>query len=188
MTKVFFVRHARPNYDNHDDLFRELSPQGMEDRKLVTEFLSDKDIDLVFSSPYRRAVDTIKPFAKQNGLDIEMVEDFRERKADDSWIRDFSEFARKQWDDFGYRLSGGECLKEVQDRNITALNEILKKHPGKNIVIGSHGTALCTVINHFERSFGYDDFERAKDIMPWIVEFDFDENAVCIGIREHRVK
>ena len=29
MTKVFFVRHAEPNYDNHDDRSRELSPRGM---------------------------------------------------------------------------------------------------------------------------------------------------------------
>lgn len=188
MTKVFFVRHARPNYDNHDDLLRELSPQGMKDRSLVTEFLSDKDIDIIFSSPYKRAVDTLKPFAEQCGLDIEMIEDFKERKVDASWIEDFTEFARKQWNDFNYKLSGGECLKEVQDRNVSALYEILKKHPGKNIVIGSHGTALCTLINYFERSFGYDDFERVKGIMPWIVEFDFDDNAVCVGICEHSVK
>ena len=31
MTKVFFVRHAEPNYENHDDRSRELSPCGMEE-------------------------------------------------------------------------------------------------------------------------------------------------------------
>ena len=41
MTRVYFVRHAEPNYDNHDDALRELSPKGMEDRKLVTDFLAD---------------------------------------------------------------------------------------------------------------------------------------------------
>ena len=35
MTKVFFVRHAEPNYDNHDDRSLELSPRGMEDRKKI---------------------------------------------------------------------------------------------------------------------------------------------------------
>ena len=45
MTKVFFVRHAEPNYDNHDDRSRELSPRGMEDRKKVTSFLADKNRD-----------------------------------------------------------------------------------------------------------------------------------------------
>ena len=47
MTKVYFIRHAEPNYSNHDDLLRELTPKGMEDRKIVTEYLSNKKIDTV---------------------------------------------------------------------------------------------------------------------------------------------
>ena len=53
MTKVYFVRHAEPNYNNHNDALRELSEKGMEDRKLVTKFLADKNIDVVLSSPYK---------------------------------------------------------------------------------------------------------------------------------------
>ena len=61
-TTVYFVRHAQPNYKNHDDMLRELSAKGLQDRKLVTNFLKDKEIDMVFSSPYKRAVDTVKDF------------------------------------------------------------------------------------------------------------------------------
>ena len=46
-TIVYFVRHAQPNYENHDDMLRELSAKGLQDRKLVTDFLKDKEIDLV---------------------------------------------------------------------------------------------------------------------------------------------
>ncbi len=63
MTTVYFVRHAAPNLHNHDDLTRELTEQGLQDRKQVTAFLRDKGIDVIFSSPYKRAVDTIKEFA-----------------------------------------------------------------------------------------------------------------------------
>ncbi len=188
MTRFYFVRHAEPDYSNHNDCLRELSPCGMADRELVTGFLSDKHIDVVISSPFRRAVDTVKPFAEKNGLEIEIMEDFRERKVDSCWIEDFAEFARKQWSDFDYRLSDGECLREVQDRNIRAVKIVLRKYPGKNIVIGSHGTALSTVINYFDRSFGYDEFEIIKNRMPWIVEFDFDDNAECIAIRQFVLK
>ena len=37
MTTVYFIRHAEPNYNNHDDMSRDLSPKGLEDLKLVTE-------------------------------------------------------------------------------------------------------------------------------------------------------
>ena len=147
MTKVFFVRHAEPNYNNHNDALRELSPKGMEDRKLVTQFLLDKQIDVVISSPYKRAIDTVAHFAENYGYSIRIMDDFRERRVDSCWIEDFTEFSKKQWSDFTYKLSDGECLKEVQDRNIAALTEVLEKYPGKNIVIGSHGTALSTILN-----------------------------------------
>ena len=31
MTNIYFVRHAEPNYSNHDDLTRELSTKGLQD-------------------------------------------------------------------------------------------------------------------------------------------------------------
>ncbi|WP_026498225.1 histidine phosphatase family protein [Butyrivibrio sp. WCD2001] len=185
MTKVFFVRHAEPNYDNHDDRIRELSPRGMEDRKKVTAFLADKNIDIVISSPFKRAVDTVQDFADKNGLTVEIVEDFRERKVDSGWIEDFASFSKKQWSNYSFKLSDGECLREVQDRNIAALDNVLKKYPGKNIVVGSHGTALSTIINYYDKSFGYDDFENIRFLMPWIVEFSFDELGNCTDIKRH---
>ena len=65
MTTIYFVRHAEPNYNNHDDMSRELTHKGLKDRVLVTDFLADKQIDVVLSSPYKRAVDTVKEFAEK---------------------------------------------------------------------------------------------------------------------------
>ena len=185
-TTVYFVRHAQPNYENHDDMLRELSAKGLEDRKLVTEFLKDKEIDIVLSSPFKRAVDTVKDFAMAEGMDIIIVDDFRERRIDSKWIDDFISFSKRQWEDFDYKLSDGECLREVQNRNIAALNKVLEKYAGKNIVVGSHGTALSTVINYFDRTFGYSDFENIKNLMPWIVEFVF-EGKDCVAIHKHNI-
>ena len=75
MTKVYYVRHAEPNYDNHNDALRELTLKGLDDRKLVTKFLADKEINVAVSSPFRRAVDTIKEFADLKGIKIELLED-----------------------------------------------------------------------------------------------------------------
>lgn len=46
LTTVFYVRHAEPNYHNHDDAARELSSKGLNDRKLVTQFLKEKILTL----------------------------------------------------------------------------------------------------------------------------------------------
>ena len=185
MTRVCFVRHAQPNYDNHNDALRELSPKGMQDRSLVTRFLKDRRIDVAVSSPYKRAIDTIREFTDSAGLEIELVDGFRERKVDSGWIADFTSFARRQWEDFSFKLSDGECLGEVQQRNVAALKELLERYSGKNIVVGSHGTALSTVLNHYDHSYGYQDFADMRDKMPWIVELVFDDEGNCLEITKH---
>lgn len=187
MTKVYYVRHAEPNYRNHDDRTRELTEKGLSDRKKVTAFLWDKEITVAVSSPFKRALDTIKDFADLSGLEIELIEDFRERKIDSEWVEDFTAFSQKQWSDFSYKLSDGECLQEVQDRNVAALKRLIEKHKGKNIVLGGHGTALCTILNYFDASFGYQDFLEMKAKMPWIVELVFDDELQYSGVLKHEI-
>ncbi|MBO5666764.1 MAG: histidine phosphatase family protein [Firmicutes bacterium] len=184
--KVYFVRHAEPNYENHDDLTRELTEQGRRDTLLVTEFLKDKEIGAVWSSPYHRAIDTVKDFADKAGLTIETDYDFRERKVGDGWLEDFDSFAEKQWADFEFALEHGEALGEVQKRNLDALKKVLDRVVPQqiNVAIGSHGTALSTVVNFFDPTFGYEDFQRIVDLMPWIVELEF-EGDRCVGVKEY---
>ena len=119
-------------------------------------------------------------------LEIETMEDFRERRMDSGWIADFEEFCRSQWADFDYKLSDGETLNEVQRRNIRALNAVLARYDGKNIVIGSHGTALSVIINHFDRSFGYAQFQQIRNLMPWVVRFAF-EDGLCRQIQPYNL-
>lgn len=181
MTTIYFVRHAEPDFTIHEDRIRPLTGKGLADRILVSEFLADKDIQVVLSSPYLRSVDTVKDFADKNNLTVKMVEDFRERKVDSIWIEDFNSFTKSQWEDFDYKLSDGECLREVQTRNIRAVEEALNGYEGKNIVIGTHGTALSTIIHYYQNTYSYEDFNRMKGIMPWVVKMRF-EKTECISI------
>ena len=184
MTSIYFVRHAEPNFNNHDDMTRELSPKGMEDRKLVTHFLADKSVDVMLSSPFKRAVDTIKDFAEIYGHKIEIIDDFRERSVGNCWIEDFNSFRKRQWEDFDFKLADGEALNEVQQRNVSALNNVLQQYSNKTIVIGSHGTALSTIINYYYPSFQFAEFEKINMLMPWIVHFMF-EGKQCTRIEQY---
>ena len=103
-------------------------------------------------------------------------------------------FTQKQWENFSFKLPGGESLNEVRKRNISGLESVLRKYCGKNVAIGSHGTALSKItiddiktepiINYYDNSFGYKDFEKIKYIMPFVVEFVFDD-LICIKIEKH---
>ncbi|MGT2742608.1 histidine phosphatase family protein [Streptococcus plurextorum] len=181
--KIYFIRHCEPNYDNHNDRERELTEKGLQDCQLLIDYFSDKKIDKIFSSPYKRAYDTVFPLSEKYGLEIQIVHDFRERKIDSVWIDDFTSFTQKQWLDFSYKLSDGESLQEVQDRNIAALSDILRKHHKEHIVIGSHGTAISTIINYFIPAFNYNDFNQIKSLMPFVLVLTFeDDKGVSINL------
>ena len=183
MTTIIFVRHAETNRQNHDERLRELSPQGMEDRKRVTEYLSEKKIDAVLSSPYQRAVDTVADYAQTHGFEIECIDDFRERELS-GWLEDFDAFAKRQWEDFDYKRPGCESLREAQRRCVAALETVLRNDAGKTVVIGCHGVALSTVVNYYDSAFGYREFSQIKNVMPWIVELEFDADGSCTEIRQ----
>jgi 2,3-bisphosphoglycerate-dependent phosphoglycerate mutase len=185
-TAVYFIRHAQADNAVRDGRIRPLTEKGMRDRALVTAFLQDKGIDVVLSSPFKRAVDTVADFAMKKNLGIELVEDFRERKSDSDMGRgrpEFDAFMERQWADFTYTLSDGECLADVRERNIAAFNEALAKYRGKNIVIGTHGTALSAIINYYDKTYGFADFMAMVDVLPWVVKMDFDGEA-CVGIEK----
>ncbi len=187
MTQIYFVRHAEPNYRNHDEVLRELSERGEQDRHLVTEFLLDKGIDAILSSPYVRAVETVRPFADAVRKPITHVADFRERRVADGWIDDFDSFCRQQWEDRSFRLPGGECLNEVQERNIAALTRVLHEYEGQRVVIGGHGTSIATVLAWYDPAFTGRDFEGIRRLMPWIVRLDF-EGETLVGMEQFRIK
>jgi 2,3-bisphosphoglycerate-dependent phosphoglycerate mutase len=185
MTTIYFVRHCESDTSIHDDRIRPLTTKGLADRELVTAYLQAKDIDIVLSSPYKRANDTISDYADKAGLGIHHVENFRERKIGNVWLPDdeFWQYIRQNWADFSYKLADGECLAEVQERNIAALNDVLARHKDKNVVIGTHGTALSTIINYYDKTYGFNDFMAMVKIMPWVVRMDFNDDG-CVGMEK----
>jgi 2,3-bisphosphoglycerate-dependent phosphoglycerate mutase len=185
-TTIYFVRHAQSDHNVKDDLTRPLTPKGMEDTKKVTKALKDRNITKIYSSPYQRTMATVNDLANYLGLDILTIDDFRERTVG-RWVEDFKEFSRNQWKDFNYKLQGGESLREVQERNISALWNVISDNMGKNIVIGTHGTALSTIINYFNPKFGFDSFWNIIDRVPYIVCFQF-EGQELNDIEELEIK
>ena len=180
MTTIHFIRHATPDRTAGTDATFPLTKKGQADVALVTSYLKDKAIDVVLSSPFKRSYDTVADFAKTAGLTIEVIEDFRERAiSGERWIDDFETFAAKQWADFSYKLPDGECLAEVQTRNIAALEDVLIRYKGKNIVVGTHGTALSMIILYHDPTFSYDEFMAMP--MPWVSKMTFDgQKCICI--------
>jgi len=92
-------------------------------------------------------VDTIAETAAY--FEREIITDERLREREKGLDGNNYGMFQKRWADHNYHEEGGESISIVQERNMIALNDILSKDAGKNIVVGTHGTALGTILNLF---------------------------------------
>lgn len=181
MTNIYFVRHAQPIHSWEDDRTRPLTAEGLSDSRNVTELLKTVSINCFYSSPYKRSIDTILESSHIFQMNIYIDERFRERKKGIDGNN--HDMFQKRWADFNFCEEGGEPLSHVQRRNVEVLSEILSKHKNENIVIGTHGTALSTILNYYDSSFSCNDFLRIIDYMPYVIRLDFN-GTDCIGQEE----
>ena len=175
MTTVYFVRHAQSDASIRDGRIRPLTDKGLKDAKSLALLFKNIEIDQIVSSPYKRAIDTVLPLADQHKLKIITIDDFKERRSDSIQTIEMTKLIEMQWNDYTYTLSDGECLKDVQNRNISALRRVLAENNEKTIIIGTHGMALCTIM-HFYRPLNVIDLRRILLTMPYIIRMDFDDD------------
>lgn len=171
-TTIYLVRHCQPVESVREEMIRPLTPKGKADAAQVTRCLWDKDIDAVYSSPYIRAIDTIRDFADKKGLPIQTDPAFREREMGEEWIEgeEWVLRNRNQWEDFNCPMSrGGESLRQVEARIRPAFDRALAAHPGGRIVIVGHGTAFSVLLHSLDASFGYPQMMKITVRNPWII-------------------
>jgi len=181
MTKVYFVRHAQPDFNWKNDFSRPLTNEGIADSCQVRDVLALIHLDFAISSPYLRSMKTVEECAVMHGLTVYTDERFREREK--GCEGNNMEMFQRRWADHDYHEDGGESLRSVQERNIAALNDVLDNHRDESVLIGTHGTALSTILNYYDNFFSCNDFLRLIDYMPYIIRLDFD-GRICVGKEE----
>ena len=186
MVKIYFVRHAQPDFSHQTDLTRPLTTEGKKDSEAITEFFKGKSVDAFYCSPYKRSLDTIKGAADFHKKEIIMDYRLRERGKGPNG-NNYGMF-QKRWADHDYHEEGGESIGMVQKRNMEALKEILRANDGKTLVIGTHGTALSTILNYYNNDFGCEDFLRIIDWMPYIIELDFEGDKLVSQIEHMHIE
>lgn len=174
MKQIYFLRHSiRDTTVHHEQA--PLTLEGQQLAKEISDFFIDKGITQIYSSPFQRTIDTVKPTAQKLALEIQTIDLFRERSVGE-WIADFDSFASKQWHDFDYKLTGGESLNDVANRMLPAFKKLLK-NSDESILICGHGTAL-SVLFHFltDGKFDYTDFLKMK--MPDAYRLTFSDEKL----------
>ncbi len=156
MMPVYLLRHAEsapsPGVPASES---PLSDRGRAQALALVDTLSRLGIGRVVSSPWSRALDTVRPFVDASGVPLELDEDLTERRFG-GWIEDFAGFQRRSWEDFGLALPGGESLSQVQARARRAVTRWTGRHPDETLLFSTHGTLLSTYLHALDPSFTFD--------------------------------
>jgi len=176
MTILYYVRHAESPFIEGEERARGLSVEGARAAEQVKDLLLNEGIDVVISSSYQRAKDTIQPLADALALPIVEYEDLRERKVGDFQGYSFLDAKEKLFQDFAYSFPGGESSTAAQSRAVRVIEEILNEYIGKRVVLGTHGDIMTLILNHYDQRFDYH-FWRGTS-MPDIYRVEFEEGQL----------
>jgi len=153
------IRHAKSPFVVGQELTRELSTQGLIDAKKVADIMDNKKIDLIVSSPYKRAIQTIEEIATNKDIEIIVYEELRERQLKGAFKLTEDEIyqaIKTSFEDIDFHLTDGESIRDVQNRAMPVIKNLLNNYEGKTIIIGTHGNVMTIIMNYFDKAYGYE--------------------------------
>ena len=179
-TIIYMVRHAKSPFLLGQEKTRGLSEDGFTDTTKVTAIMQSEPVDLIVSSPYTRAIQTIEQIAHIKNKEIKRYEGLKERKLKGEFRLTESEILQAiqmSFDDIDFRLQDGESIRDVQNRAIPIIKMLLHEYSGKNIVIGTHGNVMTIILNYFNPSYGYEFWKNTSK--PDIYKLEFSNEKLC---------
>jgi 2,3-bisphosphoglycerate-dependent phosphoglycerate mutase len=175
-TIVYLLRHAQslPDQEIAEPEWP-LSKSGARQAVALIEPLNKLEIDRIFTSPFRRAIATISPYCASNDFAFEINEDLRERKLkEQSMVENWQDLIEKAWNDFDFALPNCESGFSCQDRMSNCISGLVTAHPGKTLLMSSHGNALSLYLTKLNSNFGYAGWQTMKNPDLFRIIFDGD--------------
>ena len=153
--KLYSARHGQTDYNKEDLILGRtdlpLNSTGMaqaEEFAAAVELLGD--VDIIIASPMKRAQATARAAAERCGIEIVTDERLREwnygeYEGKSRYTEGFAENKRE----FAVKMGrSGESLFQLCHRVYSALDEIMAKYSGKNVLLISHG-GVCRIIETY---------------------------------------
>lgn len=174
MKHIYIVRHCKAAGQEPDAPLTEL---GVQQADQLAAFFSDKEIDFIISSPFERAIRTIKPFADKQGLDIGRDERLRERVLSEQDLPDWYERLRKTYDDLDLCYAGGESSRAAMRRVSSVVAEALNG-PHQRTLLVSHGNLISLLLKYFDDQIGFKEWEALSNPDVYLLTFEEDSPKI----------
>jgi 2,3-bisphosphoglycerate-dependent phosphoglycerate mutase len=153
--RIYLVRHCKAAGQEPD---APLVDEGFKQAKHLADYLSEMAIEYLISSPFKRAVDSIRPLSERIGIPIEFDERLRERVLSSVSLDNWMDCLEQTYLDDDLKFEGGESSKEAAARGIQVIEELLRRPEHTGLIV-THGGLLSLIIRQFIM-FGFDDWKN----------------------------
>ncbi|GAQ18256.1 phosphoserine phosphatase 2 [Oceanobacillus picturae] len=160
MTKnIYIIRHCKAEGQVPD---APLTEEGFIQAKELAKSLSDLKVDRIISSPFVRAIQTIKPFAENKDIDIEVDSRLAERVLSTAFLTDWMEKLEATFNDTDLKFEGGESSNEAAKRIVEVIDEIVVSGTEDTVIV-SHGGIISLLLNYYDKSFGFEQWMSIRN-------------------------
>jgi broad specificity phosphatase PhoE len=159
VTRVFIVRHGATVLSVEDrfagETDVELSDEGREQTRHLAQRLSREKIAAAYASPLGRTMETARILAAPHGLDVQIRNGLREishgkweqmtrREVEEKFPKEAAEWEK---DPYTFAPLGGESGLAVTARALPVLIDLVRQHPGENILVVSHKATIRLLLS-----------------------------------------
>lgn len=159
MKHLYIIRHCKAAGQPPE---AQLTTEGLAQAERLAQFLADKRIERIVSSPYVRARQSVEPLAAKLGLAIEEDERLAERVLVSGDLPDWLERLKESFGDPNLAFEGGESGRAAQERAVAAVHDLLAQDEGI-VALVSHGNLITLLLNHFDRRFGFAEWQALSN-------------------------
>jgi 2,3-bisphosphoglycerate-dependent phosphoglycerate mutase len=157
--RLFLVRHCAAS---GQEASAPLTAIGHIQAARLADHLQTLGVELLASSPYTRAQQSIAPLAQRLGLPVEFDPRLAERTLSASPLLHWREAIRQTFDDLDLTWPGGESSRTAMARGRAAIDVLLAR-PEQTLVAVTHGNLMTLILRSFEAHFGFQTWERLSN-------------------------
>ncbi|MFF2879281.1 histidine phosphatase family protein [Gottfriedia sp. NPDC057991] len=169
--EIYIIRHYEAEGQPYE---ANLTKRGLIQANHLADFFSKIKIDQIISSPFLRAIQSIKPTSNEKKIDIVLEERLSERKLSSIDLPDWLEKLKATFEDMDLKFDGGESSQEATNRAISVIDEIIKSENQITIVV-THGNLMSLILKQFNKEFGFENWKKLSNPDLYLLKFKNNE-------------
>jgi 2,3-bisphosphoglycerate-dependent phosphoglycerate mutase len=164
--RLFLVRHCE---STGQEASAPLTAVGQSQAVRLADYLETLGVELLVSSPYTRAQQSIAPLAGRLALPVEVDPRLAERVLSAAPLEHWREAIRQSFADLDLAWPGGESSRTAMARGRAAVDALLTR-PVRVLVVVTHGNLMTLILRSFETQFGFQAWERLSNPDVYCIE------------------